>query len=223
MPQSTGNFVEEMGFSFMSNRPRGKHRAPSQSRSRGLAARGVATAFLAAGLAGYGLTTASAASAAESTTASVAKKDCVKAGAAARFSFKPICPAEPPSKLEQGVQRGVSAVTSLGVSELERAAGDTVIDGRGQEGCTSAVAAHVSTRPLCKPRELEPYEKLLRKGMYVNPLGFGGLPTSAAKFAPEGLQAVEKFRGAGAVATEVAKKVDGAGHQDAAPAEAVAH
>ncbi|MFI1370095.1 hypothetical protein [Streptomyces griseochromogenes] len=155
---------------------------------------------LAAGLAGYGLTTASTASAADNTT-SASAKDCVKAGAAARFSFKPICPATPPSATEEAVNRGFNAFMSFGVSELFRAA-HTTNDGRGQEGCTSAGNARFSTKPLCKPRELTGTEKALRD------LAVGALLPSPAKFAPSAIQDLNTLRAAGAGVAQGAKKAD---------------
>ncbi|WP_369386336.1 hypothetical protein AB5J72_01030 [Streptomyces sp. CG1] len=196
----------------MTKRARGKHRAPSQSQTRRLAARGTAVTVLAVGLAGYSLTTASAASAADSNTASVAKKDCVKAGPAARFSFKPICPAEPPSKTEEAVARGVNAFTTFGASELLRAA-HTTNEHTGEPGCTGANAAHLSRKPLCPERELTGLEKGVRDAIV------GAVLPSPAKFATPEIETLNTMRGIGAGAAAGAEKLDSMLHDGSGTAE----
>ncbi|MEU8975708.1 hypothetical protein AB0D11_42035 [Streptomyces monashensis] len=196
----------------MSKRARGKHRAPGQSKTRRLAAQGTAVTALAAGLAGYGFTTAQAASAADSNTASVIKKDCVKAGPAVRFSFKPICPAEPPSKTEAAVSRGVDALMTFGVSELLRAA-HTTNEHSDDPGCTGASAAHLSRKPLCPQRELTGLEKGVRNAIV------GAVLPSPAKFAPAEIQTLNTMRGIGAGGAESAKKLESSIHNGSGSAE----
>ncbi|WP_143076720.1 hypothetical protein [Streptomyces sp. MUSC 14] len=167
---------------------------------------------LAAGLAGYSLTAASAASAADNNAASVVKKDCVKAGPAARFSFKPICPAEPPSKTEEAVTRGVNDFTTFGVSELLGAA-HTTNEHSGDPGCTGNNAAHLSRKPLCPQRELTGLEKGLRD------LTVGMVLPSPAKFAPAEIQTLNTLRGIGAGTAAGATKLDSMLHDGSEEAQ----
>lgn len=153
----------------------GKHRAPSQSRS--LAARGTAVTTLAVGLAGYGLTTASTASAA----------DCVS-GAAAAYSTRPLCKHAPiPSEAEQTAKRVADGILSGGFSEVLNQAR---VSTDSPEGCLSPSAAAYSgsPRPLCDVRPLTDTEKTVSGIAYTAVTGRLGLPTLPSASLPKGLQ-----------------------------------